>query len=271
MTEHTARSRCPTPATRLPARVRIGTAGWRIPNDANGNFLPGSSRLERYASRFDAVEINSSFYRSHRNSTYQRWATAVPDTFRFAVKLPKEITHVHRLRDVVQQLDEFVAGISGLGDKLGVLLLQLPPSLQFNPAAAEKFLRDLRERTLIPVACEPRHASWFSPEVDAILASFQIGRVRSDPKVVPAASPDGGWPGLVYCRLHGSPRVYYSPYSHQAISAVIEQLVFDAARNAECWCVFDNTALGAAASNALTAVHQMAEIAQEGDGRYEST
>src|SRR4051794_13597269 len=107
--------------------VRIGTAGWSIPAAFADHFPAQGTNLERYAARFSAVEINSSFHRPHRPATYARWAASVGPDFRFAVKLPKVITHAARLVDVDAALDRFVAEINGLGAKLGPLLVQLPP------------------------------------------------------------------------------------------------------------------------------------------------
>src|ERR1700760_3747408 len=96
----------------------IGTAGWSIPKAQRERFGAGDSILARYAARLNAVEINSSFYRPHRPATYARWAAAVPQNFRFSVKLPKAITHERRLEDCGDLLDRFVAEVTGLGPKL---------------------------------------------------------------------------------------------------------------------------------------------------------
>jgi uncharacterized protein YecE (DUF72 family) len=186
-------------------RIRIGTASWSIPKDPSGRFAPGPSLLARYASRFAAVEINSSFYRPHRPSTYASWARSVPDGFRFAVKLPKMITHERRLEAAVPPLEQFLAEAGALAEKLGPLLVQLPPSLPFRQEVALGFFSALRDRFAGDVACEPRHASWFTEEVDGRLAEIRIARVAADPARLPEAQDPGGWPGLAYFRLHGSP------------------------------------------------------------------
>src|SRR3954449_13476072 len=104
----------------------IGTAGWSIPKEHAAPFPPTRSHLERYGAVFNAVEINSSFYRPHRRATYERWAASVRDGFRFAVKMPKAITHERRLRDAGELLNRFLSEVAGLGPKLGPLLVQLP-------------------------------------------------------------------------------------------------------------------------------------------------
>jgi uncharacterized protein YecE (DUF72 family) len=107
------------------------------------------------------------------------------------------------------------------------------------------------------VACEPRHASWFEPGADALLARHGVARVAADPARVPAAAVAGGDRRLVYVRLHGSPRMYYSDYEAERLEAVAEQLRGAGAGGAEPWCVFDNTTLGAATGNALALADMM--------------
>ena len=101
--------------------LRVGTAGWSVPSRYAAEVPAGGSHLERYARRLNAVEINSSFYRSHQRKTYERWAWSTPDDFRFSVKMPKAITHAHGLKKWGALLDAFAAEVTGLGDKLAVL------------------------------------------------------------------------------------------------------------------------------------------------------
>ncbi|MGI8840910.1 MAG: DUF72 domain-containing protein [Caulobacteraceae bacterium] len=229
--------------------ARVGTAGWGIPRAAAAAFAGGGSLLERYGRVFGAVEINSTFRRVHRKETFERWAGAVGADFRFSVKFPKAITHEARLRGVEEPLEAFLAATAGLGARLGPLLVQLPPSLAFDPAVFDSFLGRLRALGDPAIVCEPRHASWFEPWVDGWLADRRIARVAADPAPHPAAGAPGGWRGLSYHRLHGSPKIYYSPYPAGALAALRERLARDEA--ADAWCVFDNTASGAAAGDAL--------------------
>jgi uncharacterized protein YecE (DUF72 family) len=237
----------------MSAEIHIGTAGWNVPKAHAADFPTSGSHLERYAQVFDAVEINSSFYRPHRRSTYERWAGSVPGAFRFSVKVPRTITHQCRLRDTAEQMDRFLLEVSGLGQKLGPLLVQLPPSLSFQVGVADAFLRNLRHQVTGPIVCEPRHGSWFTPEVETLLESLRIGRVAADPPAVLGADRPGGWTGLIYYRLHGSPQIYTSAYSDEAVQAVTMQLASHRIRGSECWCIFDNTAVFAATGNALAA------------------
>lgn len=230
----------------------IGTAGWSIPKQ-HADASPGAgSHLERYARRLPAVEINSSFYRPHRPATYARWAASVPPGFRFAVKMPRTITHERRLADVTEPLDGFLGQIEALGETLGPLLVQLPPSLSFDATRATAFFAALRNRFDGAVVCEPRHATWFSDDVDVMLSAFRVARVAADPALSPRAAKPGGWRGLAYHRLHGSPVMYSSPYAAAALAAMADSLRSACSQGQDAWCIFDNTALGHAAGNALS-------------------
>jgi uncharacterized protein YecE (DUF72 family) len=231
---------------------RIGCAGWAIRKAHSALFPTSGSHLARYAQRFNAVEINSSFYRPHRRNTYERWAAAVPNDFAFAVKAPKKITHELRLARTGAALDAFRAEAAGLGEKLGVVLFQFPPKLAFDVRLARSFFSDLRERFPGSVVCEPRHADWFTAPADDLLKEFRIGRVAADPAVVPAAADPGGSRDLIYFRLHGSPSMYYSEYDVDGLERLARQLKDSATHDRDTWCIFDNTALGAATSNALS-------------------
>jgi uncharacterized protein YecE (DUF72 family) len=242
----------------LSCPAYIGTAGWNIPSQYAAQFCGGGTHLQRYASRLNAVEINSSFYRSHRRQTYERWAASVPRGFRFAVKIPKEITHERALLESEEQLDRLVFEVAGLGAALGVLLVQLPPSLAFDAAPANRFFELLRARfeRHVGVACEPRHQSWFTPEADSTLSIHEVARVAADPPRCTANSRPGGWRGLDYYRLHGAPQIYYSNYDERALDGIRGDLAASCARGAATWCIFDNTAASAALGNALS-VHAM--------------
>ena len=230
--------------------IRIGTAGWTLPRANADSFPAGGTGLERYASRFNAAEINSSFHRPHRASTWARWGESVPDGFRFSAKLPKSITHQAKLVDCEPLLDGFLSEAGALGDKLAVLLVQLPPKLAFDAEVAGAFLAALGKRSVARIACEPRHPSWFDPDAGDFLAERSVARVGADPAVVPNAAAPGGWPGLAYIRLHGSPRMYRSSYADR-LGSYASQLLAANKAGAEAWCMFDNTASSAATGDAL--------------------
>jgi uncharacterized protein YecE (DUF72 family) len=209
--------------------VRIGTAAWSVPREHAAPFPVAGSHLERYSAVLNAVEINSSFYRPHRTTTHER-----------------------RLKDADDLLTRFLSEVSGLGLKLGPLLVQLPPSLRFEVGVADTFLSGLRRRVEGLLVCEPRHASWFTPDVERLLDELRIARVAADPAPVSGADKPGGWRSVSYYRLHGSPRIYYSAYTPEYLAAIAERIASDAAAAVETWCIFDNTAAFAATGDALT-------------------
>jgi uncharacterized protein YecE (DUF72 family) len=233
--------------------LRIGTAGWTIPKQHALLFPVEGSHLERYAQGLNCVEINSSFYRPHMLKTWRRWAESAPPEFKFAVKMPKAITHEAKLVNVGALLLGFLEQVNGLGEKLGPLLIQLPPKLAFDEGVAHEFFTTLRELHGSDAVFEPRHASWFTPSVDRLLRGFEIARVAADPaKGSTLAAKPGGWQGLRYYRLHGTPRTYYSNYSGAFLEGFAASLREETPVSAkEIWVVFDNTALGHATANAV--------------------
>jgi uncharacterized protein YecE (DUF72 family) len=228
----------------------IGCAGWSIPKDSASGFPAEGSHLERYAAVFPVAEINSSFYRPHRPQTYARWAAAVPPGFRFSVKLPRSITHEQRLSGVDALLRQFAAEAGALGDKLGCILVQLPPKLEFNPVLACDVFARLQDQFGCMVACEARHPSWFGDSATCLLRERGITRVIADPA---AGQPGPHVPttSSIYLRLHGSPRVYYSTYAPGYLAGLARDMRVHTAAGRELWCIFDNTASGAATANAL--------------------
>lgn len=172
----------------------------------------------------------------------------MPDDFAFAVKLPKAITHEARLVAVGAPLDRFLEETDGLGTKRGPILIQLPPSLAFDASITAEFFALLRDRTGNDLVCEPRHRSWFAPEVEDLLIRYRVARVAADPPPVAESGKPGGWLGLRYARLHGSPEIYRSSYD----AAAIEHHAADArGAKVDSWTIFDNTMVGAATVNAL--------------------
>jgi uncharacterized protein YecE (DUF72 family) len=238
-----------TPAAR--GRAIVGTAGWSIPRADAPSFAAEGTSLQRYARRFAGVEVNSSFHRPHRRSTWQRWADSVPPDFRFAAKVPKTITHQRKLVECADVLDAFMDEVGGLGDKLAVLLVQLPPKLAFAADLATGFFTDLATRTPVRIACEPRHPSWFDAKADALLTGLRVARVTADPACVAAAGMPGGWQGFAYYRLHGSPQMYRSSYDSERLEAYARSITVGVEGGRDAWCMFDNTASSVATANAL--------------------
>jgi uncharacterized protein YecE (DUF72 family) len=229
--------------------IVIGTAGWNIPRRTGRRFPSEGTHLQRYAGYFRGAEINSSFHRQHARTTYQKWAAATPNDFKFSVKLTREITHDARLVRPSSALKRFLDETSGLGHKRGPILVQLPPSLVYDARIAGRFLDCVRRAYDGPLVCEPRHATWALPGAEKMLKRYRVARVAADPPRESAFGKPGGWDGIVYFRLHGAPRTYWSPYSTRYLDALASTLC--TADSVEVWCVFDNTASGAAIENAF--------------------
>ena len=236
--------------------VHVGIAGWSIRKEHVELFAKDGTHLQRYASRFDAVEINSSFYQSHKRETYQRWAKSVPGKFRFAVKAPKLLTHDECLEETGEPLTQFVHEIDGLGKKLGCVLVQLPPGLAYDPRTVETFFARLRARYRGPLVCEPRHWTWFTGAADRRLEAHGVGRVAADPPCAEGGGEPGASTRVIYFRLHGSPQMYYSSYTPEYLDWLAETIT--RVRRIPVWCVFDNTARGAAPLNAFDLLDRLA-------------
>lgn len=224
-------------------------------------YFPGTgSGLARYAETFAVVEVNASFYRAVRAETFASWAEQTPEGFRFSVKINRAVTHAARL-SANAKLEQALEPMMSLGAKLAAVLIQLPPTLAHEPERDAAFLTRLRGIYAGMVAWEPRHPSWQSPEVQALLVEHRVTPVRTEipePQIpepqIPgpgAAQPAGG----AYVRLHGSPRRYYSAYSSADLTALATWL---RATPPPTITIFDNTASSAGVRNALELVELMA-------------
>ncbi len=235
----------------------IGCAGTGIPRAVAADFPGAGSHLERYARVLTCAEINTSFYRPHQPSTYARWAASVPDAFRFAVKMPRTISHDAGLANADALLDRFHGEAGALGAKLGCVLVQLPPTFAFDADVAAMFFKTVRQRFGCMVACEARHPTWFDEDATAVLTHAGITRVIADPA---KGQPGDHVPttSAIYARLHGAPRIYYSAYSFEYLAQLARDLRTHQAAGRDVWCIFDNTASGAATANALTVQSQLA-------------
>ncbi len=222
----------------------IGTAAWTIPKNAAGGFGPEGSHLARYSQVLNAVELNSSFYREHQAKTYARWAQETPENFRFSVKLAKAFTHECGLKPDEGELLGSLENILHLGEKLGVLLVQLPPKQLFDRKLMERFYRLLREKISVPIVIEPRNQGWFSEESRRLWEKYQISKVIADPEKCQGQAING----LSYFRLHGSPLIYKSAYTPE----YLQNLMNDMRSHERPWCIFDNTTFGYATENALS-------------------
>lgn len=236
----------------------IGTSGWNY-DHWRGTFYPESTPksrwLEFYSQTFTTIEVNATFYRQISQSTFQRWKEITPQDFIWAVKANRFITHVKRLRGVEDSLDKFFSQVGLLGNKLGPILFQLPPSLAFDRDTAETFFSLLPGENRYTV--EARHESWTSDDALSIIRSHGIAWCISDTA--------GRFPYLetvtanfVYIRLHGSRQLYASLYTEEELTKWSEKI--------ESWGIdvyvyFDNDFMGNAPKNA----RRLRELLNRGD------
>ncbi|EMI19056.1 protein containing DUF72 [Rhodopirellula maiorica SM1] len=241
--------------------VRLGTAGWSLRAEHKRHFPDSGTHLQRYSKILNAVEVNSSFYRSHRPQTWAKWSESTGEDFRFSVKAPRQITHYRRLKNVRELWESFWNEVGLLGEKLRVVLFQLPPTLAFDQQVASRFFLEVRDTYHGPVVLEPRHPSWFTPTPEKLLDAHRISRVAVDPHPcgLSALQPAGDT-SFVYFRLHGHPKIYYSNYSDEYLEDLRKRIQECAAD--EVWCIFDNTAEGHATFNALT-IQEFASRSQQ--------
>lgn len=238
--------------------IMIGTADWALGDEGAAAFRAECFDLQRFAGLMDCVEINSSFYRSHRSRVYERWAECTPADFRFAVKCPKKISHGCRLEGVREALKRFAGAASALGPKWCVLLVQLPGSLAYEDRVAGRFFEQVHACFGGAIVCEPRHPSWFTQAAERLLRDVEVSRAAVDPARWPEAGEPGGWTRALamdhaptlYCRWHGSPREYWSAYDEGWLRERALWLQLQSS-NQPCWGIFGNTAGGKAVRNAL--------------------
>jgi uncharacterized protein YecE (DUF72 family) len=248
-------------ASRLvnPARAYIGTSGWSYASWKT-HFYSGVPRkrwLVHAASQFTALEVNGSFYSQIRPETYAAWAAQVPAGFRFAVKGHRFITHYKQLRDVGESVERVLDQASPLGDKLAVVVWQLPASRRVDLARLDEFLAVLARNSQVRHALEVRHRSWFTDEVAARLTAARVANCLSDAPDFPL------WPAvttdLVYVRLHGHTRKYASSYSHASLRRWAASVHTWLGEGRDVHVYFDNDAEGHAVTNARTLLQMVGE------------
>ncbi|MCK6428589.1 DUF72 domain-containing protein [Betaproteobacteria bacterium PRO7] len=233
------------------APLHIGTSGWTY-EGWRADFYAGVPRarwLAHYASAFNAVEVNATFYHALKPATFERWCEATPAAFRFCVKAHRWITHVERLVVEPAAITRERDRAAPLGDKLAVVLWQLPQSLHRDLPRLQRFARQLAVWPQPRHAIEFRHASWFDDEVADCLAAHAIAAVQSDAAdwpLWPAVTTD-----LAYVRLHGHIATYCSRYSARQLAAWAEKIAAWRRQGRAAWVFFDNTDAGHAPRDAL--------------------
>lgn len=226
----------------------IGTASWNIPKNALDAFPSEGMHLERYSKVFNAVEINTSFYKDHLPKSYGKWAAITPEDFRFSVKLNQRFTHICEDASTID-LSACLEAIAYLEDKWRALLIQFPAGKKFSATNMNKIYKIVRKRFDGIVALEPRNLTWACDESIELMQEYGIIKVIADPEKCPGV--DVG--NEKYYRLHGSPEIYRSNYEDTSLENL--DLEINAIEH-EAWCIFDNTTFGYATTNALTLAHK---------------
>jgi uncharacterized protein YecE (DUF72 family) len=225
----------------------IGTSGWSYTHWGNVFYpekWPKSKWLEYYSRHFDTVELNATFYRLPNHTTFENWKVRTPDSFLWSVKANKFITHTKRLEEPSEPMDRLYGATAGLGEKRGVILFQLPPTLAFNEKVFRNFCETLDPK--VRHTLEIRHPSWVNDLLFGILNEFNIALCTADTA--------GRYPfcevltaDFAYVRLHGSQKLYVSNYSEEELQNWAKKIV---TWKRDTYIYFDNDFKGYAVNNA---------------------
>lgn len=229
--------------------LHIGCAGWGIP--LLFRVEEKIHNLKLYSRYFSCVEINSTFYRNHKMSTFENWASLVPANFRFALKVPRSVSHANKL-ETPKLIDPLIEGARVLGLKCGPILLQTAPSFEFEGPRLSKFIDYIRRSFDGSIVIEPRHVSWFSKSALSLARRLDISLVAADPgpkKVFEAQAVLRG-NSVNYVRLHGQPKIYVSSYSEDFLRRLVRYWNLSKLSK-PTWVIFDNTAIGYSFANAI--------------------
>jgi len=235
----------------MPVRIHVGCSGWVYKHWRGILYpdgLPQKRWFERYSQEFDTVEINASFYRLPLASTFEAWRGKAPPGFRYAIKVNRFITHLKKLRDCEEATEQFIALARPLGETLGPLLYQLPPSLKPDLARLEDFL-NLLPNDLTHVF-EFRNKDWYLPETYALLdrygASFCVHDMHGSKTERIAVGR------TAYVRFHGAEGKYWGRYSDADLLSWTDWIMEQARGGKSCWCYFNNDIHGHAIHDAQT-------------------
>lgn len=238
----------------MQGSCHIGTSGWSYAG-WKGLFypadLPARSFLEYYVQSFDTVELNASFYHLPKGTSAKNWHQNTPENFFLCPKLSRYITHIKRLNEFEEPLDRFFHVFDLMQDKIGPVLVQIPPSLKFEPEIAEPFYAHLKKKyRQYRFAMEVRHLSWMEKESYDLMTKYNIAFVISQ---------SGGFfpyaevvtTDVVYVRFHGPGSLYSSNYSHQYLRAFANKIERWMEEGRAVWCFFNNDIKAFAPYNAI--------------------
>ena len=232
--------------------VRVGTSGWSYDHWTDVLYppgLPSARRLSRYVEEFDTVELNASFYRWPKDSTFAGWRAQLPPGFTMSVKAHRGLTHYRRLASPEPWIERFEHCWQLLGDRHGVLLVQLHPEQRRDDARLDGFLASVPKT--IRVAMELRHPSWDDPAVYALLKRRRAAYVVMSGgglSCIPRATTD-----LVYVRMHGPDpaTMYTGSYSDDELRSWAGRIAGWDGEGRDVWMYFNNDLYGNAVRNAV--------------------
>lgn len=243
----------------MSAKIWVGTSGWHYDHWRERFYpreLPKPKWLEFYSRSFATVELNNSFYHLPSEKAFASWRDSSPQSFAFAVKVSRFITHLKKLRDAEEPLTNFLSRAKLLEEKLGPLLYQLPPNLHRNEQLLESFLSMLPSR--LSHVFEFRHQSWLVQEVFSLLRRYNIGFCIFDmPDFI---TPIEVTADFAYIRFHGSSMMYGGCYSDEELTDWAQRIAGLAQDVKAVYAYFNNDAEGFAVSNALTLMRKLSEI-----------
>jgi uncharacterized protein YecE (DUF72 family) len=237
-------------------KLLVGTSGYNYRHWWDGVFyprdLPQKRWLEFYSQFFDTVELNVSFYRLPNRTTFEGWYFRTPGNFTFSVKGSRFITHIKRLKDCQEPLETFFSHAHGLKEKLGVILWQLPPRFRLNLERLKGFcglLSDIPSLTPVRHTFEFRDASWFCPEVYALLKEHTFSLCLAHSSALPSVERTTA--DFVYIRFHGGETLYGSNYSEGELRTWSKKIEGWLREGLDVYGYFNNDAFGFAVGNAL--------------------
>jgi uncharacterized protein YecE (DUF72 family) len=228
----------------------VGTSGWQYADWRGVLYPPGLPQrrwLERYAEAFATVENNNAFYRLPRRETFEDWRARTPDGFVMAVKASRFLTHVKRLKDPEEPVRRLLDVAAGLGDRLGPILLQLPPTMRADPERLDRCLACFPRR--VRVAVEPRHDSWWTGEVRDLLAAHGAALCWAD-RLGRPLTPLWRTAGWAYLRLHEGLARPWPSYGDAALRSWLARLGADGGRDRDAYAYLNNDPGGAAVRDA---------------------
>jgi len=220
--------------------------------------MPQRLWFQRYSEEFDTVEINNSFYRLPKPETFDKWREQAPPGFCYAVKANRFITQAKKLKDCEEPLERMMAAVRHLGDRLGPMLYQLPPSMKINLDRLESFLKILpRDVTNV---FEFREKSWYEPETYALLDRYGASFCAHD---MPGSASERIAVGpIVYVRFHGGVGKYWGRYSDEGLLRWTDWIIEQSRQGRSAWCYFNNDIHGHAIYDARTLKSMIGQMAR---------